>query len=273
MKNLWRAGREYGLETINLEKKILSLILFMRQGSENSEQIYRSYRRSLGSRRICQAYVILRSYEYLVKGSPVLETVFDDCLTDYKKGGKLPDVCALALLQYLSRLPEYTKEQREAAVTLLQMYSGRGIRFAFFQRFPFDMRRNLGCDDRVFCEAVASTKSTVKLFYRIRYENEPFTEVTMKDVFEGIRVREFVLFEGEQLECYTEETKEDGSKVVSSHRVLKAGAVPEELQMSRYGRMNQMARDLEKGDEAAFREELKEYRQLDALTKELFTLL
>ena len=178
-----------------------------------------------------------------------------------------------ALLQYLSRLPEYTKEQREAAVTLLQMYSGRGIRFAFFQRFPFDMRRNLGCDDRVFCEAVASTKSTVKLFYRIRYENEPFTEVTMKDVFEGIRVREFVLFEGEQLECYTEETKEDGSKVVSSHRVLKAGAVPEELQMSRYGRMNQMARDLEKGDEAAFREELKEYRQLDALTKELFTLL
>ena len=273
MKNLWRVGREYGLETINLEKKILSLILFMRQGSENSEQIYRSYRRSLGSRRICQAYVILRCYEYLVKGSPVLEVVFEDCLMDYEKGGKLPDVCALALLQYLSRLPEYTKQQREAAISLLKQYSGKGIRFAFFKRFPLDMRRDLGCEDKVFCEAVASPKSTVKLFYRIRYENEPFMETTMKDVFEGIRVREFVLFEGEQLECYTEETKEDGSKVVSSHRVLKAGIIPDELKQSRYGRLTQMAKHLEAGNKKAFQEELKEYRQLDSLTKEIFTLL
>ena len=273
MKNLWRTGREYGLETINLEKKILSLILFMHQGSENSEQIYRSYRRSLGSRRICQAYVILRCYEYLVKGSPVLEVVFDDCLTDYEKGGNLPDVCALALLQYLSRLPEYTKEQREAAVSLLGKYSGKGIRFAFFQRFPYDIRKDIGCEDRVFCEAVASPKSTVKLFYRIRYEDSPFTEILMKDVFEGIRVKEFVLFEGEQLECYTEETKENGTRVVSSHRFLKAGNIPEELQSSRYARLTLMARKLEEGDEEGFLEELKEYRQLDSLTKELFTLL
>ena len=273
MKNLWRVGREYGLETINLEKKILSLILFTRQGTENSEQIYRSYRRSLGSRRICQAYVILRCYEYLVKGSPVLEVVFEDCLTDYEKGGKLPDVCALALLQYLSRLPEYTKEQREVAVSLLGKYSRRGIRFAFFKRFPFDMRQALACEDRVFCEAVASPSSVVKLFYRTRYENEPFMEITMKDVFEGIRVCEFVLFEGEQLECYTEETGEDGSRTVSSHRFLKAGTVPDELKLSRYGRLTSMSRHLEKGNEEAFREELEEYQQLDSLTREIYTLL
>ena len=273
MKNLWRVGREYELETINLEKKILSLILFMRQGSENSERIYRSYRRSLGSRRICQAYVILRSYEYLVKGKPVSEVVFEDCLTDYEKGGKLPDVCALALLQYLSRLTEYTKEQREAAVSLLKKYSARGIRFAFFLRFPYEMRSTLGCEDRVFCEAVADPKSKVVLFTRTRYENEPFQETVMTDVFEGIRVREFVLFEGEQLECYTEEIRENGEKLVSAHRFLKAEKIPEELRTSRYGRLTQMSKLLEEGDEKRFQEELKEYRQLDSLTREIFTLI
>ncbi|HCI73182.1 MAG TPA: hypothetical protein DHV42_01405 [Lachnospiraceae bacterium] len=273
MKNLWRVGREYGLDTINLEKKILSLILFTRQGSENSEQVYRSYRRSLGSRRICQAYVIWRCYEFLVKDRPVSEAVFDDCLIDYQKGGKLPDVCALALLQYLSRLPEHTQEQREAAVTLLKKYSEQGIRFAFFTRFPYEMRQGLGCDDRVFCEAVASPKSTVRLFYRTRYENEPFMEITMKDVFEGIRVREFVLFEGEQLECYTEETRENGETTVSAHRFLRPAPVPEEILLSRYGRLTAMARDLEHGDEKVFQEKLKEYRQLDSLTKEIFTLM
>ena len=43
--------------------------------------------------------------------------------------------------------------------------------------------------------------------------------------------------------------------------------------MSRYGRLMRMAGKLEEGDEEAFREEWKEYRQLDSLTKEIFTLL
>ncbi len=273
MKNLWKVGREYELETINLEKKILSLIIFMREGTDDSEQIYLSYRRSLGSRRICQAYVIMRCYEYLVKGRPVGDMIFEDCLMDYEKGGKLPDVCALALLQYLSKLPEYTKDERKTAVTLLHRYSERGVRFAFFKRFPSDIRLELGCEDRVFCEAVADPKSDVKLFYRTRHENEPFREITMKDVFEGIRVREFVLFEGEQLECYTEETKSNGEKIVSAHRFLKAGSVPEELKDSRYGRLTRMSDYLEKGDGEHLREELKEYKQLDSLTKEIFTLM
>lgn len=273
MKNLWKVGREYELETINLEKKILSLIIFMQEGSEDSEQIYMSYRRSLGSRRLCQAYVILRCYEYLVKGRPVGEIVFEDCLMDYEKGGKLPDVCALALLQYLSKLPEYTDKQSKIALSLLRKYSEKGIRFAFFQRFPSSIRLELGCEDRVFCEAVANPRSSVKLFYRTRHENEPFMEITMKDVFEGIRVREFVLFKGEQLECFTEETKENGEKVVSAHRFLKARPVLEELKDSRYGRLTRMSDDLEKGDEEKLREELREYKQLDSLTKEIFTLM
>jgi hypothetical protein len=82
-----------------------------------------------------------------------------------------------------------------------------------------------------------------------------------------------VLFEGEQLECYTEETKENGEKTVSSHRFLKAGPVPDELKTSRYGMLTSMSKHLSEGDEEAFQEELKEYRQLDSLTKELFTLM
>ena len=135
------------------------------------------------------------------------------------------------------------------------------------------MRQALACEDRVFCEAVADPKSKVVLFTRTRYENEPFQETVMTDVFEGIRVREFVLFEGEQLECYTEEIRENGEKLVSAHRFLKAEKIPEELRTSRYGRLTQMSKLLEEGDEKRFQEELKEYRQLDSLTKEIFTLI
>ena len=274
MKELWRAGKEYELDTLNLEKKILSLIVFTREGSEDSEQIFLSYRRSLGSRRLSRAYVILRCYEYLVKGQPVQEVIFEDCLRDYEKGVRLPDVCALALLQYLSSVPERTKEQDSAAKDLLSFYDNRGIRFAFFQRFPLELRPALGIEDKVFCEAVADPANAVKLFYRIRKEeNDPFTEETMRDVFAGIRVREFVLFEGEELECYTQEILPDGKKITSPHRLLRAASVPEELRDSRYGRITRMEQLLKQGDEKGFDDALQQYRQLDCLTKEIFTLM
>ena len=273
MKELWRLGQEYGLDTMTIEKKILSLIIFTREGSEGSEQIYLSYRRALGSRRLSRAYVILRCYEYLVKEHPVAEPIFEECQREYLKGSRLPDVCALALLQYLSSVPQLSDEQTKTARGLLSFYAGRGIRFAFFQRFPQELVTGLGIEDKVFCEAVANPANTVKLFYRYKHENHPFTEETMRDVFEGIRVREFVLFEGEELECYTVETGQDGKTAVSPHRYLKAGAVPENLRDSRYGRITAMARLLADEDRDGFFEALKEYRQLDSLTKEIFTLM
>ncbi|MBR1900705.1 MAG: hypothetical protein IJ820_06545, partial [Lachnospiraceae bacterium] len=189
------------------------------------------------------------------------------------QGSRLPDVCALALLQYLSTVPQLSDEQTATARGLLSFYAGRGIRFAFFQRFPQELVTGLGIEDKVFCEAVADPASTVKLFYRYKHENHPFTEETMRDVFEGIRVREFVLFEGEELECYTVETGQDGKTSVSPHRYLKAGAVPENLKDSRYGRITAMTKLLADEDRDGFFEALKEYRQLDSLTKEIFTLM
>ena len=273
MKELWRLGKEYGLDTMTVEKKILSLIIFTGEGSEGSEQIYLSYRRALGSRRLSRAYVILRCYEYLVKEHPVAEPIFEECQREYLKGSRLPDVCALALLQYLSTVPQLSEEQSQTAGGLLSFYAGRGIRFAYFQRFPQELTAGLGIEDKVFCEAVADPASSVKLFYRYKHENHPFTEEVMRDVFEGIRVREFVLFEGEELECYTVETRTDGENVVSPHRYLKAGVVPENLKDSRYGRITGMSRLLQEGDRDGFAEALKEYRQLDSLTKEIFTLM
>ena len=49
--------------------------------------------------------------------------------------------------------------------------------------------------------------------------------------------------------------------------------VPENLKDSRYGRITAMSQLLTSGDKTGFSEALKEYRQLDSLTKEIFTLM
>ena len=273
MKQLWNVARQYELDTMNLEKKILSLIIFTGSGTDNSEQIYRSYRRQMGSRRLCQAYVILRSYEYFVKGRPVMDTVFDDIAGDYGKGAHVPDICALALLQHLSTLIERSRQQDKMAEELLEKFSLRGMRFDFYLRFPRQMRSALGIEDKVFLECVADPQSKVTLYWRAKKRSVPFTKEAMRDVFEGIRVKEFVLFGDEALECYTETLTPSGEKVISPRRTLRAREVAGGWEMSRYGRISSMQKKLSAGDWAQFQEELKEYRQEEALARELFTLV
>jgi hypothetical protein len=167
---------------MDLERKILSMLLFTGEDSSGSEGIYLNYRASLGNRRLCQAYVILKSYRYLVKGEPTSELLFEDILSDYLKGGQLPDTCALALLQYLSGLIKLTEEKKKTASKLLEQFSSRGIRFAFFQRFPAELTDPLSIDDKVFLECVADPASSVKLYYRFRGTDGEWTEETMRDV-------------------------------------------------------------------------------------------
>ncbi len=273
MRQIWAAAHEYELETMDLERKILSMLLFTGEDSSGSEGIYLNYRASLGNRRLCQAYVILKSYRYLVKGEPTSELLFEDILSDYLKGGQLPDTCALALLQYLSGLIKLTEEKKKTASKLLEQFSSRGIRFAFFQRFPAELTDPLSIDDKVFLECVADPASSVKLYYRFRGTDGEWTEETMRDVFQGIRVREFVLFGSEELECRTEEISPEGEHFRSSLRTLRARAVPESLKNSRYGKLFAMAQKLEEGSREEYLSELEDYQETDLLTRELFTLL
>ena len=273
MRQVWSAARQYELETIDLERKILSMLLFTGEDTAGSEGIYLNYRASLGNRRLCQAYVILKSYRYLVKGEPTSELLFEDILSDYLKGGQLPDTCALALLQYLSGLIGLTEEKKKTASELLELFSSRGIRFSFFQRFPAELTDPLNIDDKVFLECVADPASSVKLFYRFRGTEEEWTEETMRDVFQGIRVREFVLFGSEELECRTEEISPEGEQFRSGLRTLRARAVPEALKNSRFGKLFSMAQKLNEGDREAYLNELADYQETDLLTRELFTLL
>lgn len=272
MKRLWNVGREFELDTMVLEEKILSLLLFTRMGTSGTEQIFVSYQRKLGRRKICRAYLILKSYEYFVKDLPAADVLFEYLEHAWQEEAQLEDVCWLALLRYYSRQVELKKEQEKTAASLLARYSGQGMRFAFYQKFPRALRRPYQLEDKVFLEYVTNPENTVTLYHRIRGRQAEYEQELMKDCFEGIHVKEFILFYGEELECYTEETAADGTVKKSGIRVLQAGNASLEG-YGRYQTLNRMIRAEQAGNTEGLKQELENYRQLDYLTKELFTLL
>ncbi len=271
MKRLWATGKAYELDTLLLEEKILSLVIFTYTGSGGTEKIFESYRHAMGRRRICLAYTVLKCYEYFVRNLPVHELIFRTVEEWIGMDMELEDVCRLALLQYYSGLPSLEGEREKTARTLLEEYSLKGMRFAFYKRFPAALRRDAQVDDRVFVEYVANPAHRMVLLSRHKGE-EKFREQELISAFEGIFVREFVLFDDEVLECFAREYDGDTLVRESSLRTL-SGAHPEEGDHSRYALLYRMSREAETADPDKLRAQLKDYLRLDQLTQKIFTLM
>ncbi len=277
MMQVWQAARRFELDTMLLEEKILSVILFTRSNSAGSEPVFEAYLKKMGRRRICRAYCNLKAYEYFVKGQPVADSVFQYIEKEYVKlsrRNRLADqeeVCRLALLQKYSRRVELTEEQKQYVSEFLEEFSAKGMRFAFWKRFDRQLILPYEMDGRVFVEYVGNPGSIVTLHYRIGGEDAPYLTETIGNCFEGIFVREFTLFYGEELECWLEE-EYAGEKKQTDRRVLKADTSKSD-ELSRYSMLNRIGRAQAENDTERFRKETAAYLTLEYLVKEVFTLV
>ena len=271
MKRLWNTGRQYELDTMALEEKILSMILFCRNGSAGSEQIFASYFRRLGRRKICRAYLNLKAYEYFVRNLPVNDLIFGCIEQDLRNGSEMEDVCSLALLQYYSRMPQLDKERTKTVSQLLGMYNRKNMRFGFYRQFPREIRLPLQIEDRVFLEYVANPSHTVILRYR-RAGEEAWQEEPMRNVFEGIFVREFILFEGERMECCMRELENDEVVQTTEPRILTCDD-RDRVKGSRFALLCEMEKARGGGDGQGLRAAMDTFLQMDYVTGEIFTLV
>ncbi|MCD7763569.1 MAG: DUF5717 family protein [Lachnospiraceae bacterium] len=283
MKLVWSAACEFGLDTMLIEEKILMMMLFTRQGTEGSEPIFESYRKKLGRKKLCRAYVNLKSYEYFVQGLPVAEPVFAFIENEYRRFSgtdrlaEQEEVCRLALLEYYARAVSLSKTQRVYAEEILEEFITKGMRFAFYLRFDEELLRPWQLDGHVFAEYAGNPKNTVFIEYRYRAlkdtgEEEAWTRELVPNCFEGIFVREFTLFADEEIECRFIETSPDGQESICLEKwVLKAN--PEGNGSGMYSLLNRMCRAVRDKDPSRASETLDSWLTLEYLAKEVFTVI
>ncbi len=281
MVQIWQSACQFGLDTLMLEDRIMTMMLFTREGTRDSEQVFEAYWKKTGRLKICQAYVNLKSYEYFVKGIPVADPVFAYIEEDYRqlsRRGRLDEqeeVCRLALLQHYARMDSLSEKQRGYVQEMLDEFNAKNMRFAFFRRFDADLLKPYYLQGHVFAEYVCNPKSSVKILYRYRkndgaQEDSPCMEEPVPNRFEGIFVQEFTLLQGEEIECcFVENT---GTEEIRSDKwILRAQ--PEENEEGMYGMLNRLSAAIQAQDEQAVQEQLDEWLTLDYLTEQIFTLV
>ncbi|MCD7812533.1 MAG: DUF5717 family protein [Lachnospiraceae bacterium] len=283
MRQIWDAANNFGLDTMLIEEKILTMMLFTRQGTQGSEPVFEAYVRKLGRKKLCKAYVNLKAYEYFVKGLPVAAPVFAYIEKEYRSLGgtdqitEQEEVCRLALLQYYAREVSLTKPQRVYAAEMLEEFNTKGMRFAFYRRFDKELQKPLQLQGHVFAEYVGNPKSAVQIEYRYKEQESVRTE-SVPNCFEGIFVREFTLFDGEELECrFVEEPPSEAAPGVEKEKIytdkwtLKAD--PSEADTGRYGALNRLCMAARTGSDTQYAEALDSWLTLEYLAEEVFSLV
>lgn len=268
---LWKAAGEYGIDTFDLEERILEQLMFTGQYPEEADELFISYERNSGRDQIILAYLSARAYTYLVEQNEVSSDIFEVIMAWYLYRKETNDVCQLALLKYLAETGKHGGENYRIEDELLAEYTRRNMIFSFFKKLDKKLIFKYHLYDKVFIEYYTKSKKRVILHYSRDEDGENFVTEEMTNVFEGIFVKSFVMFFGELIQYYFSEEGENQVKVSETERIANSD-VYSEKDVSRYNLINQMLISNTLQEEESLRRNMKQYKELEQITKKGFDI-
>ena len=272
MKRLWRAGKQFELETFELEEKILLVLVFMRCKAGQTEEIFASYRRKMGKKKLLKAYAISRAYDYFVREETIGDQVFTYIEQAYEREKIQPRVCLLALLRWYAASASLTEKQQENVQKLLEEFYYGGMQFAFYQKFDRILTRPFQIQDKSYVEYRTNPGATVTLtWYLEKSDGEKTREISepMKNVYEGIFVKEFTLFYGETVH-YSIQEEQNGTRKEKNDQTLSFCSNSSTGDHSCYDLINRLAKALDDRDEKAVKHVMELYLEQKCLADHIF---
>ena len=289
MRDIWKAAKNFEVETYALEERLLMQLLYTDSYVGESVQIFESYVARTPRTDIALAFLSYLSFEYFVKDKVMEPFAWELIERMYMQGETLPFVVKAAWLKYLSEEealngPENGKTQEQAAaqqeVRLRAVrefgneFVKQGIYFPFFRKFDRMGGRLDEFQDKTFLEYCARPESRVVIHYLIEKEDgeEPqYCTEEMQHMYGGIFVRQFILFFGEKLQYYiSEET--DGKSVLTSSGTLTNNEMGREQENTRYGVLNDIVTAWMLQDYDTVDGLLREYEETAYMVQKLFYL-
>lgn len=264
MKALWKAAREFELDTLELEERFLTQLMYTRGWQEGMEEIFVSCFQAGGRQMVLMAGLTYFSYRYFIEGCEVSDRIFECVERQLLYENPLNDCCRLAYLKWVTKRKQRTAPQEELLEKLLGEMTGRRMYFAFYEHLPCRLKRRYLLHDKVFLEYRANPAHRVRLLSSLAGEGskqpdfgqgltdaypclEKETWEDMEQMYEGIFVKAFVVFKGEEVSWRIQEEAK-GQLINTGEGRLLALESPEG-DNSRFGLLNRMGKyDLEQGE-------------------------
>ncbi len=256
MEKLWRAAGEFDIDTFDLEERILTQMLYTTDFIGDAGAIYDSYCAGGGRELVCMAYLSYFANCYLTRDMVIPDNVFLQIEQLLQKNAVLNDACRIGFLKYLSAGKEWSDTRLQIAEQILAECIGKNRLFSFFKQLDTRLVNQFQLYDKFFIEYHANAGAQVRIRYSL--EGGEYREEELSEVYDGIFVRQFVLFFGETLQYYILEG-EGMKEQVTKSGTLENHDVPGKQAQGKYEMLNEMLMSVTLQDEAGLKRLMKKY--------------
>lgn len=273
MMGLWERAMGFSVDCWQLEEKILVYSMFTRYDPPKGLSVLKEYISQAGREQVILAYLTFEAYGYFVGGKEKEDFLFEALEKIQERGWECDIICRLALLKYYGETGHWNDKRRAAAEKILAECEKERLKFAFFQNLPKELLQACQLEDKVFVQCKAGPGARVTLHYRVEREAASSEEKTepVKERYQGIYNKEFILFYGEKLYYYFV-MERNGETRKTEEEILTVGDTYMEGQ-SKYQMLNVMLQLKDQGKDEELCSMTEEYLQQECRVKELFALI
>ena len=263
------------VETYDLEERLLAQMLFTDR-TDKIDRVFSLYmERKKTGENIVKAYFTMKSTQYFMEGKPAGEDVFrylEGMIHGAIEKEKLSTIYLLALTKYYAGLTHLDAEQKELCQTIVDILLAEGMVFAHFKPLAAHVHIPQEITDKVILQYIGRKDSGVDLQVRIRPQEERFYGDDMKRMYQGIFIKQKVLFEGETMEYRIYERQGD-RQILMEEGSLSCDRKADTSEDSRFRLLNQMAVYMNQREESGLKEAMEEYVKKTAAVEGLFGLM
>ncbi|MDE5598242.1 MAG: hypothetical protein K2J04_10465, partial [Lachnospiraceae bacterium] len=225
---------------------------------------------------VISAFLSQYCYDYVIREKITDPFLVQSIMQMYKEKSRLHLVCKIAYLKYYAENPkEITEEVKAVIREFLQELLQRQIVLPQFKEYMGYLPALDLLQDKSILEYRAQPGHRVTIHYLLQQaggDGQEYVKETMKDMFAGICVKEFVLFFGERLQYYIMDSSGEGEQLTQSGTVNVNDSSTGQTG-SRFNLLNDIMIGKTLQDYDTVDKLLEEYYKKDFMVDKLFTEL
>jgi hypothetical protein len=265
---LWRSARGFELECHRLEERLLDQMLFTETYFEESIPVFHTYYSNVTNRILVRAYLSYCAYLYLVHEREIDSELLQIMKRELFYEGN--DICLLAWLKKNAFNTALSENDKVFAEYSIHYFEAKGRILPFFTQYQDRITLPERILNKYYITYHADPRNHIFIHYGIRggSEQDYITE-PMQDVFQGIHIKELVLFYHEEVQYYITEESEEGTSTTEVYN-LSCDSEVQSDEESNYNYINQMLQTMEKQEDKDLQDRMERYVRKDYLIDACF---
>ncbi|MBD5454017.1 MAG: hypothetical protein HDR30_06870 [Lachnospiraceae bacterium] len=223
MRDIWKIARDFGVDVYELSERIIAQMLYTGVHIGEKTEIFRTYSKDGGKEEVISAFLSQHCYDYVIREKITDPFLVQSIMQMHKEKNRLHLVCKIAYLKYYAEnQKEITEEIKAVIREFLQELLQRQIILPQFKEYMGYLPALDLLQDKSILEYRALPGHRVTIHYLLQQaggDGQEYVKETMKDMFAGICVKEFVLFFGERLQYYIMDSSGEGEQLTQSGTV------------------------------------------------------